>query len=284
MGACSKRIIRIQSHIMEFNINKKALDALYRKYNRREFVHPDPLEFLYNYEDPGDREIAGLVASSLAYGRVAQILKSVSSVLDRMEPSPREFVEKEDSGEIFKRFEGFKHRFTTGEELAGMLIGAGRVIGKFGSIEKSFLAALGDEKSIVGALPAFACELNIGAGCERSSLVPSPACGSACKRLNLYLRWMIRRDDVDPGGWDSVPASALVVPLDTHMHRICTALGFTQRKQADLRTAVEITDAFRTISPDDPVKYDFALTRLGIRSDTDENAFLEKYRAEQKRK
>jgi len=98
-------------------------------------------------------------------------------------------------------------------------------------------------------------------------LIPAPSKGSACKRLNLFLRWMVRQDEVDPGGWDLIPPSKLVVPLDTHMHRIGLLLSFTNRKQADLQTALEITDAFRKVAPHDPVKYDFVLTRLGIWSD-----------------
>ena len=105
-------------------------------------------------------------------------------------------------------------------------------------------------------------------------MLPCPSRGSACKRLNLYMRWMVRRDDIDLGGWDRVPASKLVVPLDTHMHRIALAFGATRRKQANLRTALELTAAFRAIAPDDPVRYDFALTRFGIRSDMDVEAFL----------
>ncbi|MBW2545477.1 MAG: TIGR02757 family protein, partial [Deltaproteobacteria bacterium] len=107
--------------------------------------------------------------------------------------------------------------------------------------------------------------------------VPLPAKGSACKRLNLFLRWMVRRDDVDPGGWDDIPPSKLVIPLDTHMHRICLAFGFTKRKQADMKTALEITDSFRAIVPDDPVRYDFALTRLGIRKDAAPASLLNKW-------
>ena len=92
------------------------------------------------------------------------------------------------------------------------------------------------------------------------------------KRLNLFLRWMVRRDDVDPGGWDSVSRGRLVVPLDTHLFRIARTLGFTDRKSADLAAALEITDRFREIAPDDPVRYDFALTRLGIRADLRDGA------------
>ena len=108
----------------------------------------------------------------------------------------------------------------------------------------------------------------------RAGLLPSPSAGSACKRLNLFLRWMVRQDNVDPGGWDSVSPAKLIIPLDTHMHRIGRRLGLTPRRQADLRTAIEITEGFRGICPSDPVRYDFALTRLGIRRDEGVEDFL----------
>jgi uncharacterized protein (TIGR02757 family) len=254
-------------------IGKEMLDELYVRYNRREFVHPDPLEFLYDYEDVRDREIVGLVASSLAYGRVAQILKSISSVFKRM-PSPSEFLRRTSRESLFTIFKDFKYRFTTGEELSTMLFGIKRVIDRYGSLYACFKTYLNDDETILPALSAFVQELTSGTNGRRNSLLPSPTKGSACKRLHLFLRWMVRRDDVDPGGWDNISASKLIVPVDTHMHRICSALKLTHRKQADTCTAAEITTAFRTIAPDDPVKYDFALTRLGIRDDTDLRAFL----------
>jgi len=254
------------------------LERIYRLYNRREFVHPDPLEFLYAYESATDREIVGLVASSLAYGRVEQILRSVSNALDRMGPHPAAFVKDLTSNVMTRAFRGFKHRFTTGEELAMMLTGARNMLKEYGSLGACFTAGLApDDETVLPALDIFVDRLSgvFENGC--CYLLPAPERKSACKRLNLYLRWMIRRDDVDPGGWDA-PASKLVVPLDTHMHRIGLALGFTQRKQADLRAALEITHAFREYSPADPVKYDFALTRLGIRRDEDLGAFLDSVR------
>ncbi|MCK5507938.1 MAG: TIGR02757 family protein [Desulfobacterales bacterium] len=255
-------------------VRKKILDELYSRYNRREFVHPDPLEFLYDYKDIHDREIVGFIASSLAYGRVAQILKSVSSVFERM-TSPSIFLKHASRKSLFKTFKGFKHRFTTEEEIAAMLFGIKRVIKRYGSLHACFTACMNDDDAtILPALSAFVKKLIAESDRQRNSLVPLPTRGSACKRLLLFLRWMVRKDEVDPGGWDNVPKSRLIVPLDTHMHRIGLALGLTQRKQADMRTAIEITTAFRTISPDDPVKYDFALTRLGIRDDTDMDAFL----------
>jgi len=255
-------------------LNRERLDELYARYSRRKFVHPDPLEFLYDYTDARDREIVGFVASSLAYGRVAQILKSVSSVFERM-PSPSIFLKHASLKSLLNTFKGFKHRFTTEEEIAVMLFGIKQVINRYGSLHACFTACMSDDDdTILPALSAFVKELIAESDRRRNSLLPLPTRGSACKRLHLFLRWMVRKDEVDPGGWDNVPKSRLIVPLDTHMHRIGLALGLTQRKQADMRTAVEITTAFRTISPDDPVKYDFALTRLGIRDDTDMDAFL----------
>lgn len=259
---------------MSAPIDRKQLDDLYARYNRREFVHPDPLEFLYNYRGPGDREVVGLIASSLAYGRVAQILKSVSLVLHRME-SPWEYVMHASADDLRNRFADFRHRFATGEELSAMLLGAKRVIERYGSMQDCFLSGLrDDDETILPALSAFAKEVINEAGGGCGHLLPSPESGSACKRLNLFLRWMVRRDDVDPGGWDGVPKSKLLIPLDTHMHRIGLSLGLTRRKQADMRTALEITEGFRRVAPEDPVRYDFALTRLGIRSDTDLDSFL----------
>jgi uncharacterized protein (TIGR02757 family) len=257
-------------------IDKESLERLYSLYHHRELVHPDPLEFLYDFDHLGDREVVGLIASSLAYGRVSQILKSVSTVLKKMGPSPRAFFLHFSLESLLSTFSGFKHRFTTGEQLASMLWGAKCLIEQYGSLHACFAACLNDnDDTILPALSAFVGEFKI---CPprngKFSLLPSPSTGSACKRLNLFLRWMVRRDDVDPGGWPMVPTAKLVIPLDTHMHRICLQLNLTRRKQADMRTALDITHAFRQMSPEDPLRYDFSLTRLGIRKDADLDTFL----------
>jgi len=251
---------------------KERLEALYGAYNRRCYVHPDPLEFLYDFPDPLDLEIVGFIASSLAYGNVKQILRSVSLVLAKMGSSPSAFLLDLPFNRIAGTFSDFKHRFTSGEDIARLLWGVRLVIEKHGSLQKCFMSRLRrDDPTVIPALSAFV--LNVFPdGCD--FLIPAPARGSACKRLNLFLRWMVRRDDVDPGGWDGVPPSKLLVPLDTHMHRIAMTLGLTKRKQADLRTAIEITEAFRKLCPSDPVRYDFVLTRFGIRKDLDRTALF----------
>jgi len=264
---------------------KAGLASLYRRYNRREFVHPDPLELVYNYSSPEDQEIAGLLCACLAYGRVAQILVSVSRVLNLMDDegsgaahgSPHAFLGRVTDRELRALLRPFKHRFTTGSEVAALLIGVKRTIVEHGSLEALFAAGVKrSDDTVLPALELFVERLRRAAGGPAAcpSLLSSPADGSACKRLNLYLRWMVRRDRVDPGPWRRVPRARLVVPLDTHMFRIARALGLTRRRQANLATAVEITRAFARHSPRDPVRYDFCLTRLGINPLLDGSALL----------
>lgn len=256
-------------------LSPEGLDHFYQKYNRREFVHPDPLEFLYDYPDLKDREIAGLIASSLAYGRVDQILAKTASVLKEMGP-PSKFIENANKRQLERLFGGFKHRFTTGRELIFLFGNIRSILGKWGTLGEFFLSGCGeDDENILPALSRFVAALWPPRAGLQSNFLPSPEKGSACKRLNLYLRWMVRKDDVDPGGWDRLPpanissklASRLIVPLDTHLHRLSLELGFTSRRQADMRTALEITRAFAEIRPADPVRYDFTLTRPGIKND-----------------
>ena len=245
---------------------KELVDRLYRTYNRKKYVSPDPLQFLYNYPAVCDREIAALVASSLAYGRVAQILRSVERVLSKMGTSPHSFLLASNNRQLSRTFAGFKHRFTTDVELVSMLSGMRAVISNHGSLNSCFVAGLKTEdRNIVPALQQFTDEL----GCAGNYLIPSPSRGSACKRLNLFLRWMVRKDAVDPGGWAGVARNKLIVPLDVHMARIGQLLALTNRKSTDMKMAIEITESLAAFSPKDPVKYDFALTRFGIRDDLD---------------
>jgi uncharacterized protein (TIGR02757 family) len=252
-------------------VSRSDLERLRRAYGSRRHVHPDPVELLYRYPEPDDREIAALVVSSLAYGRVAQILRSAAAALETLGRSPRAFVLRADARTIGRRFAGFRHRFTTGEEMAALLEGIRRAIAEHGTLNDCFLAGLPrGADTVLAGLQAFAAAL----GCEGTSLLPSPRRGSACKRMNLFLRWMVREDAVDPGGWRGVARRQLIVPLDVHMFRIGRALGWTRRAAADMRAALDITSALRAFDADDPVKYDFPLTRLGIHPDLDLNAFL----------
>jgi uncharacterized protein (TIGR02757 family) len=243
-------------------LTRQHLETLYRKYNARRYVHPDPLEFLYSHNTVADREVVGLVASSLAYGRVGQILRSVGRVLEGM-AAPSAFVREASRKDLSRHLRGFRHRFTSETEIAALLFGAGRIIEAFGSLGAFFRQGLGTEDDTVRpALGPFAEGFRAYGSC--ATLIPKPDRGSACKRLNLYLRWMVRRDAVDPGGWRGISPEKLIIPLDTHMLRVARAYGLTSRNSADMRGALEITRAFGRYAPSDPTKYDFALTREGI--------------------
>jgi uncharacterized protein (TIGR02757 family) len=240
-------------------------------------VHPDPLEFLYNFPEVADREIAGLVASGLAYGRVNQILKAVGKVLDFTGPSPSEFLQNNSIQEVTAGLAGFKYRFTGGMEMAAFLVSISSLQKENGLIG-NYMATLVKTMPYIQALDTFAGEAVFRMeklGSSSGHLLPKPSRGSACKRLHLFMRWMVRQDEVDPGGWSMIPASELVVPVDVHMHRMGAHLGFTSRKAADAVTAAEITAGFRKLYPNDPVKYDFALTRFGIQRLTDSELFKE---------
>ena len=253
---------------------RECLDGIYRAYNRRDLIHPDPLEFVWRYRTAADREIAGLVASGLAYGRVAQILKSTDRVLTLLGTSPSETLANTYRDELDLMLSGFKHRFTTSDEVAALLSSAASVQKEWG-LMGNLLKHLAEGEDFGAALDRFVGLLLRRAGLDRCSLLPIPGLGSACKRLHLFLRWMVRRDEVDPGCWEGIPPAVLTVPLDVHMFRLSKAMGLTERKSADCRAASEITEGFRALNPDDPVKYDFALTRMGIQGREDDALFRE---------
>ena len=213
-----------------------------------------------------------MIASSLAYGRVTQILRSVHAVLDCMGPHPARYLSDAGTQKIRRDFKGFRHRFNDGRDLADLLIGIKNAL-ETGSLQAIFSAGVHAGGTVDAGLSALVDELVRPTG-RRSFLLADPKSGSACKRLHLLLRWLVRSDRVDIGLWDAVAPADLTVPLDTHMHAFAKRLGLTGRKSAGSATAAEVTDAYRQICPHDPVRYDFALTRLGMRGDCHAAEFL----------
>lgn len=255
-----------------------ALEDLCRRYDRR-FLDSDPVGIVRRFDDPQDREIVGLLAAGLAYGRVASIRSSLLSLLARLGPKPAQFVASFDAGRDASRFDGFVHRFTRGRDVALLLHLVRQVKERAGSLESFFIA--GDVEpgaaTIGHALDSFGARMFaldarpfFGDGTiprvdGARWLLPVPASGSACKRSCLFLRWMVRPDDgVDCGVWTRVSPSRLVLPLDTHLLRVVSALGWTQRKSAGWPMALEATARLRALDPKDPIRFDFALSRLGI--------------------
>lgn len=258
MGILSDKAVLTES--------RAVFETLYSDYNKREYVSPDPLQFLYGYPDIRDREIVALIASSLAYGKVAQILKSIGKVLAVLGDHPAEYLKNAERAELDVKLDGFVHRFTDSQAITSFLFCVSCLLKRGGTLESLFASHVKSD-NIWAAMEGFVSELMSLDGKSEMFLLPKPSNGSACKRLALFLRWMVRCDDVDPGGWTCVSPEQLVIPLDTHMFHICTSLGLSERKAAHGKTAQEITDNFKRISPCDPVKYDFSITRFGIRSE-----------------
>jgi uncharacterized protein (TIGR02757 family) len=244
--------------------DRQFLEELYARYNRRKHARSDPVRFLYAYEDIREREVAGLIAASLAYGRLGHILRSVADVLSRLQGEPRRFILSATSRRLRDACAGFRHRLVNQDRLWRFLLAVKDVLERHGSLEACFASHdAPSSPTILPGLMGLAGEL-ADRGRAPAHLVARPEKGSACKRWNLYLRWLVRRDEVDPGGWERVRPSRLIVPLDVHMWRVCRKLGLTRRKVCNLKAAMEITDGFRRVSPADPVKYDFALMHASL--------------------
>lgn len=244
---------------------RERLNTLVMTFDART-ITPDPLELVLRYSDPLDQEVAGLVAAAFAYGRADIVVANAGWVLDRMEPSPFVYLTTFDHGEATQRFAGFAHRFHKTPDLTAFLSSLAAAITTYGSLGDLFRKCYDAEDRDVGpSLTRFVD--SILAGNELPALhylLTSPRDGSACKRMNLYLRWMVRRTPPDLGLWTFVDPSKLVVPLDTHVHRIATFLGLSRRKTADWKAARALTDRLARLDRMDPVRYDFAICRLGI--------------------
>lgn len=250
------------------------LEEVYGACNAGPRLRRDPLALVAPYADPRDRELAGLFASTLAFGSVDLILRAVRAALEPLGERPASALAAMGESDLRGAWGGFQYRYCFPKDMMALARGARRALLEAGSLEDFFLRGDPGGEDIVAAAGSFASRLKAlsapggrAAGGEgiRGNLLPEPAGGSACKRLFLYLRWMARRDSVDPGGWDRVDPSRLVVPIDTHMARVCSdRLRFLPKPAADLRAALRATAAFRLYAPGDPVRYDFALTRPGI--------------------
>ncbi len=254
---------------------RTGLDGLYHAFDHVTSA-TDPVHIVRRFPAQGDREIVGFCAAALAFGRVASVLQSIASLLRVMGPEPAEFVRRFEPARDAGRIHPLVHRWIRGRDLVALLLILQRMLRESGSIEEFFVA--GDDPStpdIGPALDAFSSralqsDLRGAYGARRPAragvcyFFPRPSAGSACKRLNLFLRWMVRRDAIDLGVWTRVPASRLIVPLDTHVIRLGQCLRLTRYVSPGWKMAAEITASLRRIDPADPVRYDFSLCHVGM--------------------
>lgn len=249
---------------------KRRLDHLYRTFDQT-YLETDPLAFVHRYSSDEDRETVGFLASTLAFGNVRAIKSSVSSLLRALGDSPSAFIDEFDPDHDGPLLDGLYHRWVGSADLVALLAVIRRVREKSGSIFAFFMEDYRAADDDLGPSLASFSEraralwppwVERGGVCR---FFASPRDGSACKRLNLYLRWMVRDGDgLDLGLWKGISRRQLVLPLDTHLARLSRAIGLTQRRSPGWQMAVEATRSLALLDPEDPVKYDFSLSRLGI--------------------
>jgi uncharacterized protein (TIGR02757 family) len=251
-----------------------ALDQLYASFNYADSA-TDPIQIVRRFERGDDREVVGFCAAALAFGRVSSVLQSIERVMAVMGPHPAQYVRDFDPKRDAGAFTHVVHRWIRGIDIAALVWLMKQMIDASGSIEGFFVADHDPAAEDIGAaLDSFsrrAMSLDLRAVYARvpkragvGYFFPRPSAGSACKRLNLFLRWMVRRDRLDLGVWSHVRASQLVVPLDTHVIRVSRCLRLTRYTSPGWRMAQDITASLRRLDPDDPVRYDFSICHLGM--------------------
>jgi uncharacterized protein (TIGR02757 family) len=250
------------------------LDALYHDYNRTDSAS-DPVHRVRPFADPADREIVGFCAAALAFGRVASVLNSIDTLLAVVGPRPAAFVRGFEPERASPAMRAMVHRWIRGDDLVALLWILRQMLDQSGSIERFFLEGYRDGHEDIGpALDSFstrALALDMRRAYGRQPrrpgvchFFPRPSAGSACKRLNLFLRWMARTDEVDLGVWSGVPVSKLIVPLDTHVIRLGRCLRLTKYTSPGWRMAVDITRSLRALERNDPIRFDFSLCHIGM--------------------
>jgi len=250
------------------------LEELYRSFDHANAAS-DPINIVRRFTRREDQEIVGFCAAALAFGRVASVLQSIESLLAVMGPRPAAFVRRFDVVRHGPALEPLVHRWIRGRDLAALLLILQRMLREHGSIEGFFLA--GDDPSAPDVGPALesfstrALETDLVSVYGRTRPKPGvsyffsrPSAGGACKRLNLFLRWMARKDAVDLGAWTKLSPSRLIVPLDTHVIRLGHCLRLTRYASPGWKMAAEITSSLRRLNADDPVRYDFSICHVGM--------------------
>jgi len=254
---------------------KQILDKFYADFDFAGTIARDPIEFPHAYSRPEDREMAGFIAAAFAYGNVNLFKPVVGTLLSPMGESPFGFIRHFSVKRHRRLFSGIKYRFNENDDIIAFFFLLRELIRKHGSIETAFKKHYRHDDADIGKALAGLIDTLIaadtspvyGSNIKPSGLlqlIPSPIKGSACKRMNLYLRWMIRDRDIDFGIWKGIPKNRLVIPLDTHIARIGRCLGLTSRASQDWKMAVEITESLKKLDSEDPLKYDFALCHQGI--------------------
>lgn len=249
-----------------FESLKQMLDGAYTKFACKLFIDNDPIQIPHSFTSKADIEIAGLFAATLAWGNRKSIISSLNKLLTAMGNSPYSFITNFTPADS-KYLEGFVHRTFNATDAVAFVQSLQKIYALHGGLDTVFTDGFAQKGNIMGAIAHFR-DLFVDADFPPRSAkhVSDIMRGSAAKRLNMYLRWMIRpnTEGVDFGIWQQIPTSALLIPLDVHASRVARKLGLLNRTQNDLKAVIELTSELQKFDPDDPVKYDFALFGLGV--------------------
>ncbi len=250
---------------------KKKLDYHYKYFDLSQ-ISPDPLEFPHRFKNYPDVEISAFISSVFAYGNVKQINNTLEKIHKIMNNKPYEFVRKFKLESYGDKFENVVHRFYTGKDIARFFYALNKIYITYGSLKYFFLLYYFDNDSNLKDAVSFFSNHMLEIASEKGNITPGlkfmfpdPFKGSACKRMNLFLRWMVRNDELDFGIWHEISPSQLIIPVDTHVAKICKQLKLTKRKTVSWLMAEEITGKLKQFDAVDPFKYDFAICHIGMR-------------------
>lgn len=242
------------------------LNNRYRRYACPAFIIGDPIQVPHGFSDKHDIEISALFAATFAWGSRKSIVNSARRLMDIMGNEPYQFVVNFSKADEY-RLQGFVHRTFSAADAVQFMYVLRHIYRHLGGLEQVFAAGYRKNQSVSGAIQAYR---DVFVSCEVPTHtlrhVPNVAAGAAAKRINMFLRWMVRpaTEGVDFGIWSAIPTSALLIPLDLHTGRVARKLGLLQRKNDDFKAVIELTEALRQFDSADPVKYDYALFGLGL--------------------
>ena len=241
-------------------ITQIELDKLVEQYENEGFIKDDPVRFPNRFKDKKDVEIAGFMASIVAYGRRDVFVKKLEELFNIAQNEPLNFILNFDSKILGK----FNYRFGKPEDFAQIFSVMKELYAKDGGLEELFKYSYKNSDNIFIPVCDYFYSRIKNAGQGFTFMLPNPRNGGAMKRMCMFLRWMVRKPPVDFGIWDFMPASDLYIPLDVHVARISREMGLLTRKQNDFKAVIELTETLKKFDPNDPIKYDFAMFGYGI--------------------
>lgn len=250
-------------------ITKIELDALVSEYETSDFIKNDPIQFLYKVSEDREKEIIGFIASLFAYGNRKVFIKKINEIFTKTDKDLLGFIKNGD----FSILKGFEYRFAKDSDIIPIFNCLSKLYNESLGLKELFLYAKNNaniEKNMLNErffqiiVDYFYSNAPTTVGSGFYHMIPNPKNGGAMKRMNMFLRWLVRKGPVDIGLWNFINTAELLIPLDVHVARVSRDMGLLKRKSNDFKAVIELSDKLREFSPEDPIKYDFAMFAFGI--------------------